>query len=83
MMLLSMLMSCDICSGKSNRPFQQEQMCHIKSKLQKALEAQKLLWNMFNATLWFVAFVEGGFVLQFALSVKRLLAIVMEKYISA
>lgn len=38
---------------------------------------------MFNATLWFVAFVEGGFVLQFALSVRRLLAIVMEKYISA
>lgn len=44
----------------------------------KALGAHKLLWNMFNATLWFVALVEGGFVLQFALSIRGLLAIVME-----
>jgi len=42
---------------------------------------QTLLWNMFNATLWFVALVEGGFVLQFALTIRRLLAIMMEKCI--
>lgn len=66
MMLLSMLMSCVVCSEKSNHPFQQEQMCHIKSKLQKhwkrrsccgtSLMPRGLLhqWKGFCVTVYFV-----------------------------